>query len=56
VEEFLDRFGLLATDKEALFRPGDEPAVIGGIMALAKLEQWQLGTTQNPKPILKPKP
>jgi myosin-5 len=53
VEEFLDRFGLLAADKEQLFKPGEEEPVIKGIMALAKLEAWwggarRIKATHNP--------
>ena len=44
--EFLDRFGLLAADKDALFRPGDESAVIRQILTDAKLDAWQLGKTK----------
>ena len=46
IDEFLDRFGLLAADKDALFRPGDESAVIRQILTDAKLDAWQLGKTK----------
>ena len=47
IDEFLDRFGLLAADKEALFKPGEETKVISQILRDAKLEQsWQLGKTK----------
>ena len=46
VEEFLDRFGLLAKDKDALFKPGLEVDVIKSILADAGLSSWQMGKTK----------
>jgi myosin-5 len=46
VDEFLDRFGLLAGNKEQLFRAGEETAVISQIIAQAKLDGWQMGKTK----------
>ena len=46
MDEFLDRFGLLAGNKEQLFRAGEETAVISQIIAEAKLDGWQMGKTK----------
>ena len=47
VDEFLDRFGLLAKDKEALFKPGEEFNVARQILKDSNLETtWQIGTTK----------
>ena len=46
IDEFLDRFGLLTADKDALFKPGEEGKVIKQILDGAGLETWQLGKTK----------
>ena len=46
IDEFLDRFGLLAADKDALFKPGEEGKVIKQILDDAGLETWQMGKTK----------
>ena len=46
VDEFLDRFGLLAPDKTKLFTPGEEFAVARAILNDAGLTLWQTGKTK----------
>ena len=46
IDEFLDRFGLLAPDKEKLFTPGEEFAVARAILQNAGLTTWQIGKTK----------
>ena len=46
IDEFLDRFGLLAKDKVRLFKPGEEFAVARQILTDANLQMWQLGKTK----------
>ena len=46
VDEFLDRFGLLAPDKEALFTPGEETEVICHFNGREARRSWQLGKTK----------
>ena len=46
IDEFLDRFGLLAPDKEKLFTPGEEFAVARSILENAGLTTWQIGKTK----------
>ena len=46
IDEFLDRFGLLARDKEKLFTPGEEFSVARSILENAGLTTWQIGKTK----------
>ena len=47
VDEFLDRFGLLAVDKTKLFKPGEEFNVARAILTETGLEKtWQIGKTK----------